>query len=94
MGRSRFVCYLSIFANLVFVVFLGLLIHNQVRTLRWVHGVNQFWFPLVLVAIIVLAAVWTELSARSGKQKTNTKEARSQGADKSAVRQADPTPAP
>lgn len=61
-GVIRFVRWVCIAANLLFLVFLGFLIDNQARTLRWVHGLNQFWFFFVLVAIIVLAAALAELS--------------------------------
>jgi len=54
---NQFVYYTSIFANLVFVAFLGFLIHNTARTLWWVHHMNPLWFVLVPIAIIVLVAI-------------------------------------
>ena len=60
----RFVRYASIAANVLFAVFLSALIKNQAGTLRWVHSVNQFWFFLVLVGVITVAAALAELSAR------------------------------
>ena len=62
MGKSRFPYYLSIAANLVIAVFLWFLIHNEAGILRWVHGLNQFWFLFGAIIIIVLVAVVTELS--------------------------------
>ena len=54
---NRYVYCTSIFANLVFVAFLGFLIHNTARTLWWMHHVNPLWFVLVAIAIVVLVAV-------------------------------------
>ena len=54
---NHFVYYTSIFANLVFVAFLGCLIYSTARTMRAVQHLNPLWFVLVPIAIIVLVAV-------------------------------------
>jgi hypothetical protein len=65
---SRFAQYTSITANLVFAAFLGCLIYNQARTLRWVHTLNPLWFVLVAVAAIVFIAILTEWQSRRAKR--------------------------
>jgi hypothetical protein len=56
----RYVRYTSIFANLVFVAFLGCLIYDTARTMRVVHELNPLWFVLGVIAIIALAAIVAE----------------------------------
>jgi hypothetical protein len=64
---NRYVYCLSIFANLVFVAFLGWLIYSPKGALLWVRHLNQFWFFLGAVGIIVLAAILAPLlSGRDG----------------------------
>jgi membrane associated rhomboid family serine protease len=65
-----FIRFMSIAANMAFMVFLGFLIVDEAATLRWVHSVNQLWFFLGAVAIIVLAALLAELYER-GKPATS-----------------------
>jgi len=55
-----FIRCMSIAGNVVFVVFVGFLISDEAGTLRWVHHLNQFWFLLVVIAAIVLAAILAE----------------------------------
>ena len=83
-GTIRCARYTSIIANLAFVAFLGCLIYNQARTLRWLHHVNPLWFFLGAVAIIVVAAILAELmserdesSARAGSQEGGSDPAKS-----------------
>jgi hypothetical protein len=59
---------MSIAANLVFVVFLWFLIHNQAGTLRWVHGVNPLWALFVLIASVVLLAAYAQWSETRKKR--------------------------
>jgi len=77
---------MSIAANILFVVFLGFLIHNQAGTLRWIHGVNPLWALFVLIAVIALAAIYAEWSENNKKSKTAQAEAEA----KSAARNAGP----
>jgi hypothetical protein len=57
-----FIRCMSIAGNVVFVLFVGFLISDEAGTLRWVHHLNQFWFLLVVIAAIVLAAILAEWS--------------------------------
>jgi hypothetical protein len=75
----RLAYYMSIIANLVFVLFLGCLIHNQARTLRWVHDVNPLWFFLVGIVIVVLFAVVAERRSGLGKSKAAGAESQADG---------------
>ncbi len=59
---TTFIRYMSIAANVAFIAFLAFLIEDETGTLRWVHGVNQLWFFLGAVAIVVLAALLAEWS--------------------------------
>jgi len=73
---NRYIYYASIFANLVFVAFLGCLIYSTARTMRAVQHLNPLWFVLIAIAVIVLAAVVNLLRSRRAKPKST--EARSQ----------------
>lgn len=86
----RFVRYTSIAANLAFVVFLGLLIKNAAKTLRWVYHVNQFWFFLIAIAIILLAALWVEWSEHRKAKAAEAKAAAEAGSQKSELLSAAP----
>jgi hypothetical protein len=76
MSISRLIAWLSIVGNLVTVAFMGFLIHNQAGTLRWVHGLNPFWFFLGAIALIATSAFIAMIcdlyrkakSARTGPQ--------------------------
>ena len=60
--------YMSIAANVAFMVFLGFLIYDEAGTLRWLRGVNQLWFFFGALAVIVLAAIAAEwLGSRKPK---------------------------
>jgi hypothetical protein len=59
-----FIRYMSIAANVAFMVSLVFLINDQAGTLRWVRGLNPLWFFFGAVAIIVLAALLAEWSER------------------------------
>lgn len=83
---------MSIVANLVFVVFLWFLIHNQAGTLQWVHGVNPLWALFVLIAVIVLAAAYAEFSEKRKNQDATEPQALGDG--KSTARKADLTTGP
>jgi preprotein translocase subunit SecY len=61
-GMIPFIRIMSIAANILFVVFLWFLIHNQAGTLRWIHGVNPLWALFVLITVIALAAIYAEWS--------------------------------
>jgi hypothetical protein len=63
-----FIRYMSIVTNVAFMAFLGLLIHDQTGTLRWVRNLNPLWFFFGAVAVVVLAAVLAEWSERRKPQ--------------------------
>jgi len=100
-GTVRCARYTSIIANLAFVAFLGCLIYNQARTLRWLHHVNPLWFFLGAVVIIVVAAILAELmserdessSARAGSQEGGSDPAKSPAGPSGGGQQASPAQA-
>jgi len=91
----------SIFANVIFVAFLGCLIYNATRTMRVVHELNPLWFVLAAIAIVVLVAVvteWRSWRSKHGKSRLAGAESKAGGSGpaESAAGQADgmqPSPA-